>query len=193
MAVRLPAAERRQQLVETALDLFANRGLHGVSMDDIAEAAGVTKPVLYQHFASKRALFMELLDEVGHAMLDAIAAATNAATTPREQVEAGLGAYFRFVADHHNSFVLLFGDGSRRDEEFATAVDSVESVMAEFIAPLIDVALDAEHRLLLAHAVIGLAEGASRRWVATGAKETPEEAARRVAALAWAGLRAVHP
>lgn len=192
MAVRLPAAERRQQLIETALDLFAARGLHGVSMDDIAEAAGVTKPVLYQHFASKRALFMELLDEVGKAMLGAIANATGAATTPREQVEAGLGAYFRFVADHHNSFVLLFGDGSRRDEEFATAVDSVESVMAEFIAPLIDVDLDAEHRLLLAHAVIGLAEGASRRWVATGAKESPEEAAQRVANLAWAGLRAVH-
>lgn len=192
MAVRLPAAERRQQLIDTALNLFAERGLHGVSMDDIAEAAGVTKPVLYQHFASKRALFMELLDEVGQAMLGSIATATGAATTPREQVEAGLSAYFRFVADHHNSFVLLFGDGSRRDEEFANAVDSVESVMAEFIAPLIDVDLDAEHRLLLAHAVIGLAEGASRRWVATGAKETPEEAAQRVADLAWAGLRAVH-
>ena len=192
MAVRLPAAERRQQLVETALNLFADRGLHGVSMDDIAEAAGVTKPVLYQHFASKRALFMELLDEVGKAMLDSIATATGAATTPREQVEAGLGAYFRFVADHHNSFVLLFGGGSRRDEEFAGAVDNVESVMAEFIAPLIDVDLDAEHRLLLAHAVIGLAEGASRRWVAAGAKETPEAAAQRVADLAWAGLRAVH-
>lgn len=192
MAVRLPAAERRQQLVETALNLFAERGLHGVSMDDIAEAAGVTKPVLYQHFTSKRALFMELLDEVGKAMLGSIAAATDAATTPREQVEAGLGAYFRFVADHHNSFVLLFGDGSRRDEEFANAVDSVESVMAEFIAPLIDVDLDAEHRLLLAHAVIGLAEGASRRWVAAGARETPEDAAQRVANLAWAGLRAVH-
>lgn len=192
MAVRLPAAERRQQLIDTALDLFAERGLHGVSMDDIAEAAGVTKPVLYQHFASKRALFMELLDEVGKAMLGSIAAATDAATTPREQVEAGLSAYFRFVADHHNSFVLLFGDGSRRDEEFAGAVDNVESVMAEFIAPLIDVDLEAEHRLLLAHAVIGLAEGASRRWVAAGAKESPEAAARRVADLAWAGLRAVH-
>ena len=57
---------------------------------------------------------------------------------------------------------------------------------------LIDVDLDTEHRLLLAHAVVGLAEGASRRWVAAGAQETPEEAAQRVADLAWAGLRAVH-
>ncbi len=192
MAVRLPAAERRQQLVETARDLFAERGLHGTSMDDIADAAGVTKPVLYQHFASKRALFLELLDEVGKQLLESIAAATSAADSPRQQVEAGLTAYFQFVADHHSSFELLFGDGSRRDEEFGSAVEGVEAVIAEFIAALIDVDLDADHRLLLAHAVVGLAEGASRRWVAAGAKEPAPVAAARVANLAWAGLRAVH-
>ncbi|MEY2399375.1 MAG: hypothetical protein QOJ00_2549 [Actinomycetota bacterium] len=192
MAVRLPAAERRQQLVDTALVLFAERGLHGTSMDDIADAAGVTKPVLYQHFASKRALFLELLDDVGKQLLDAIATATNAADSPRRQVENGLTAYFQFVADHHNSFVLLFGDGSRRDEEFAEAVERVEAVIAEFIAALINVDLDADHRLLLAHAVVGLAEGASRRWVAAGAVESAQAAAGRVADLAWAGLRAVH-
>ncbi len=192
MAIRLPAAERRQQLVETALGLFAERGLHGTSMDDIADAAGVTKPVLYQHFASKRALFLELLDEVGKQLLDSIATATNAADTPRQQVEAGLTVYFQFVADHHSSFVLLFGDGSRRDEEFAEAVERVEAVIAEFIAALINVDLDADHRLLLAHAVVGLAEGSSRRWVAAGAHEAAHVAASRVADLAWAGLRAVH-
>ncbi|MBA2608467.1 MAG: TetR family transcriptional regulator [Actinobacteria bacterium] len=192
MAIRLPAAERRQQLVETALGLFAERGLYGTSMDDIADAAGVTKPVLYQHFASKRALFLELLDDVGKQLLDAIAAATSAADTPRQQVEAGLTAYFQFVADHHSSFVLLFGDGSRRDEEFAEAVERVEAAIAEFIAALINVDLDADHRLLLAHAVVGLAEGASRRWVAAGASEPADVAAGRVADLAWAGLRGVH-
>lgn len=192
MTVRLPAAERRQQLVDTALDVFAARGLHGTSMDDIADAAGVTKPVLYQHFASKRALFLELLDEVGKTLLGSIAEATNAAASPREQVETGLTAYFQFVADHHNSFVLLFGDGSRRDEEFAEAVENVEAVIAEFIAALINADLDDDHRLLLAHAVVGLAEGASRRWVASGAKEPASAAAARVADLAWAGLRGVH-
>jgi len=192
MAVRLPAAERRQQLVETALGLFAERGLHGTSMDDIADAAGVTKPVLYQHFASKRALFLELLDDVGKQLLESIAAATSAADSPRRQVEAGLTAYFQFVADHHSSFVLLFGDGSRRDEEFAEAVERVEAVIAEFIAALITADLDGDHRLLLAHAVVGLAEGASRRWVAAGATEPAHVAAGRVADLAWAGLRAVH-
>jgi AcrR family transcriptional regulator len=192
MAVRLPAAERRQQLVDTALTLFSERGMHGTSMDDIAEAAGVTKPVLYQHFRSKRALFLELLDEVGHTLLDAIAAATTGATTPREQVETGLTAYFQFVADHHASFVLLFGDGSRRDEEFAAAVNRVEEQIADFVAALINAGLEDDHRQLLAHAIVGMAENASRRWVASGAAEPAHVAAARVADLAWAGLRAVH-
>ena len=192
MSVRLPAAERRQQLVDTALTLFAQRGLHGTSMDDIADAAGVTKPVLYQHFRSKRALFMELLEDVGRHLLQAITEATAVAASPREQVERGLTAYFEFVADHHASFVLLFGDGSRRDEEFAAAVNDVESTIADFVAALIDAGLDDDHRQLLAHAIVGMAESASRRWVATGAKEPASVAASRVANLAWAGLRAVH-
>ena len=192
MSVRLPAAERRQQLIETAVAVFAERGLHGASMDDIADAAGVTKPVLYQHFASKRALFLELLGDVGQHLLAAIAGATRGAASPRAQVEQGLTAYFQFVADHRSSFELLFGDGSRRDEEFAVAVETVEAQIAEFIAALIDADLDDDHRLLLAHAVVGLAEGSSRRWVASGAREPASLAAARVANLAWAGLRAVH-
>src|SRR5688572_33382675 len=110
--VRLPAPARRRQLLDVALEAFAGGGFHRTSMDDIAESAGVTKPVLYQHFRSKRALFLELLDDVGRHLLDAITTATIGATTPREQVETGLTAYFQFVADHHASFVLLFGDGS---------------------------------------------------------------------------------
>jgi AcrR family transcriptional regulator len=192
MAVRLPAAERRQQLIEIALMMFAERGMHGTSMDDIADAAGVTKPVLYQHFASKRALFLELLDDVGRHLLRAITEATTAAASPRQQVERGLTAYFQFVADHHASFVLLFGDGSRRDEEFAEAVNRVEETIAEFVAALIDAGLDDDHRQLLAHAIVGMAESASRRWVATGASDPAQVAAGRVADLAWAGLRAIH-
>ena len=61
MNVRLPAHERRRQLLDVALDVFAADGFHSTSMNDVAEAAGVTKPVLYQHFASKRQLYLELL------------------------------------------------------------------------------------------------------------------------------------
>src|SRR3712207_1523157 len=94
--VRLPAAERRRQLLDVALATFAHRGFHPTSMNEIAEAAGVTKPVLYQHFASKRQLYLELLDDVGGRPLEAIAKATASAAGPREQVVNGLTAYFRF-------------------------------------------------------------------------------------------------
>ena len=62
-ATRLPADERRDQLLDVALEVFATAGFHGASMNEIAEAAGVTKPVLYQHFDSKNDLFAALLDE----------------------------------------------------------------------------------------------------------------------------------
>ena len=72
MASRLTATARREQLLDVALGVFAQSGYHGTSMNDVADAAGVTKPVLYQHFESKRELFQALLDEVGNRMLAAI-------------------------------------------------------------------------------------------------------------------------
>jgi AcrR family transcriptional regulator len=84
--VRLSADRRRRQLLDVARDVFARRGFHATSMDDVAAAAGVTKPVLYQHFPSKRALFVELLDDVGHRLIHALGAATSAAHTGRERV-----------------------------------------------------------------------------------------------------------
>ena len=76
MSSRLSASARRQQLLDVALTTFARNGYHETSMNDIADAAGVTKPVLYQHFESKRELYQALLDDVGERMVAAITAAT---------------------------------------------------------------------------------------------------------------------
>ncbi len=188
---RLPAARRRKQLLDVSLEVFAERGFHPTSMNDLAEAAGVTKPVLYQHFGSKRELYLELLDDVGSRLRDSIGKATSEAATPREQVERGFAAYFRFVAEHEAAFKVLFG-GSRRDEEFAAYARRVEDSVAELIAALIDVpGLDDETRRLLAHGVVGLAEGAGRHWLRDDRTATPEELAARIAELAWAGLRGI--
>src|SRR3954468_22035898 len=84
--MRLPAEERRRQLLDVALDIFAERGFHSTSMDEVANAAGVTKPVLYQHFPSKRALYVELLEDVGNQMLARLTSATDRATTGRQRV-----------------------------------------------------------------------------------------------------------
>ena len=191
-ATRLPAARRRQQLLEVALQVFGEHGFHPTSMNDVAEAAGVTKPVLYQHFRSKRDLYREVLTDVGAQLLEEITKATTSAATPHQQVELGFLAYFRWVAAHEPAFRVLFGGGTRRDEEFAAQVVKVEAAIAEAIAALIDVqTLEQAQRRQLAHGLVGLAEGASRMWMAEGAQETPEDLARLVADFAWNGLRGI--
>ena len=77
VSTRLPAKARRQQLLDTSLSTFARLGYHDSSMNDIAESAGVTKPVLYQHFESKRELFLELLVELGRDLGNTIRAAVD--------------------------------------------------------------------------------------------------------------------
>ena len=193
MSQRLTAPARREQILDVALEVFATTGFHSTSMNEVAEAAGVTKPVLYQHFDSKRALYQALLDEVGSRLLGNIAKAVAEATDGKSQTELGFRAYFRWVAEDHDAFLLLFGSGSRRDDEFASAVRRITAEAADAIAPLIAVEIGEDQQRTLAHALVGLAEGASRRLVELGHDFEPDEIAASVSALAWAGLRAVQP
>src|SRR5919201_486146 len=117
--MRLPAEQRRRQLLAVACDVFAAGGFHATAMDDIAAAAGVTKPVLYQHFPSKRALYLELLEDVGRQLIAAIRAVGEAESDGREQVQNGYAAYFTFVNDNASAFRLIFGASVRNDAEFA--------------------------------------------------------------------------
>jgi AcrR family transcriptional regulator len=174
------------------LAVFADRGFHSTAMNDIAEAAGVTKPVLYQHFRSKRELYREVLEDVGGRIEETIAKAAAGAPGPREQVEAGFAAYFRFVAGEQDAFQVLFGGDTRRDPEFTRQAAETEASIATSIAALIDIeGIDPAHQALLAHGLVGLAEGTSRRWLADGCREDPETLAAQVAELAWAGLRGI--
>ena len=189
---RLPAARRREQLLEVALRVFADRGFHETSMNEVADAAGVTKPVLYQHFGSKHDLFRELLSDVGVRLEEEITSATSAAGTPRQQVEDGFRAYFRFAAAHPEAFRVLFGGATRREADLLSEARQVEDTMAHVVAALIDVpGLEEDERVLLGYGVVGLAEGASRQWMAADNGMDPERAAARCADLAWAGLRSV--
>ncbi len=191
MATRLPASARRDQLLVVALEVFAQQGFHVTSMNDVALAAGVTKPVLYQHFSSKRELYLELLSAVGQRLIERIRSATECADTPHAQVELGFAAYFTWVAEEQDGFGLLFGGGARRDEEFAEAVRAVEADIARAIAPLIAADIDPDHQSMLAFALVGMAEATGRRVLAAGGEFDPDVLARQVAELAWAGLRGV--
>jgi AcrR family transcriptional regulator len=192
MNVRLPASARREQILDVAVQVFARNGFHDTSMNDVAEAAGVTKPVLYQHFDSKQDLYLELIREVGARMLTSIAKATAGAPDGKAQTELGFQAYFRWVAEDRDAFMLLFGARSTRDEEANIAVRRITAESAAAIAPLIAVDIDPEHRRTLAQGLVGLAEGVTRRLIELGDAFDPDQIAQQVADLAWAGLRAVH-
>ncbi len=196
MSNRLPARQRRRQLLDVALSEFAHNGFQGTAMNRIAAAAGVTKPVLYQHFASKRDLFGEVLDDVGNRLAAKILAATAAATSPRGQVRNGFTAYFTFVARNRDAFLVLFGPGTGLDPEFARIVRGFEADMAETIADLIVIeGLAADQRRLLAHGIVGIAEVTSRNWLGTATdgplEPAPGVLADQVATLAWSGLRGI--
>ncbi len=210
---RLTADARRRQLFEVALSLFAEHGYLATTMDDIAEAAGVTKPLVYQHFDSKRALYLELMDVFSRELVTGIVKATASAQGPRQQVELGFAAYFELMVENEQAFRLLYGRDAPDDTELGAALRRVEETIAQAIDPLIDAGLEPEHRLLLAHAVVGMAEGASRHWL-EARRQQPDggegagvegaggvelvdagEAATlaaQLADLAWAGLRHVH-
>ncbi len=193
--VRMPAAQRRQQLLDVAKDVLSRNGFYETTMAEIADSAGVTKPVLYQHFASKRELYTAILEDTGRRLRHAVIGSATEAASPRQQVEAGFSAYVRFVEDDAAGFRILFSGTSRTDSEWSDITRGVERSIAQGIAELIDVPEFApSHRQALAHGIIGLAEGMMRYWQAgpdcdLGAADL----ARQLTALAWGGLRGLEP
>ena len=160
-------------------------------MDEVAEAAGVTKPVLYQHFPSKRALYRELLEDVGERLVAAITAAADA-DSGREQVQNGLAAYFTFVNDNASAFRLIFGASVCNDAEFAELAESVLNRLADMVARFITVDVSHEHRRVIAHALVGAAEAVGRRALFDEkAEHDPELLAHWTAELIWYGLRGI--
>jgi AcrR family transcriptional regulator len=190
--MRLPAQARREQILDVAVQVFARHGFHSTSMNDVADAAGVTKPVLYQHFDSKQDLYMALLEEVGNRMITSITKATADVVTGREQTEVGFRSYFHWVAEDHDAFLLLFGSRASRDDESTLAIRKITAEAALAVAPLIAADIEPEHRRTLAHGLVGLAEGVSRYLIERGDTFDPDVLAQQVADMAWAGLRAVH-
>ncbi len=158
-------------------------------MNDVALEAGVTKPVLYQHFSSKRDLYQAVLEDVGERLREDVIRAAARAGSPREQVTTGFEAYLAFVEADPDGFRVLFGGASREDEEWSSIAAAVEQSVADGIAELIAVeGMSEAHRQALAHGVVGLAEGMVRFW-----KRSPTldraELSRDLSTLAWAGLR----
>ncbi|MGA8680864.1 MAG: TetR/AcrR family transcriptional regulator [Acidimicrobiales bacterium] len=195
---RLTAARRRRQLIDVALETFATSGFNATTMEDIATAAGVTKPLLYQHFASKRALYLELIDDVAARLIGALAVAAAAPRT-RRQVEEAFEAYFRFTIDNQSAVRMLFD--APHDEELARGLRTIEDSIAQFLAPLFDADIDEDHRRTLAAAVVGMTEGVTRDWLRVSSEQgrtaaesisEAQQLAQRLAGFAWGGFRSLN-
>jgi len=164
-------------------------------MNDVAAVAGVTKPVVYQRFDSKRALYREVLEDIGERLQAALFEAAAKATTPREQVEAGIAGYIDFVQEDPDGFRLLFSGASRDDAEWGEISHQVERSIAEGIADLLAVdGMSLEHKRALAYGFVGMSEGMVRHWQAEGSETLkPADLLRDLTTLSWVGLRGLGP
>src|ERR1700704_6596398 len=105
---RLPRSARRKQLLEAAQEVFVAQGYHAAAMDDIAERAGVSKPVLYQHFPGKLDLYLALLDQSCDQIISAAARALESTDDNKQRVTATMHAFYDYVADDEGAFRLVF-------------------------------------------------------------------------------------
>ncbi|HEX3202868.1 MAG TPA: TetR/AcrR family transcriptional regulator [Actinomycetes bacterium] len=190
MGIRLRAAERRAQLLGVARRLFARDGYRGASMESIAEAAGVTKPVLYQHFSSKRALYEALLaSELGR-LTEELETAFSQAGGNEERLRRGFGAYLDFVDRHEDAFRLLFTEALGLDADFREQVAAFRHWVAGRVATIIaaEAGLAVPRARALAAAIVGMAEGAAGWWLDERRPLEAGELADELTGLAWKGF-----
>ncbi|MBA2317510.1 MAG: TetR/AcrR family transcriptional regulator [Euzebyales bacterium] len=190
--LRLSAAERRPQLLDVAGALFAELGFHGVSMEQLADAAGVSKPVLYQHFGSKRDLYLAVVRDTITEMEAQVRKALEGTQDNRARVEGAIAAYFAVVEDRR--FQLVFGTGDLADPDVRAEVEAATSRLAERVGALIaaDAGLSGAAAAFLASAVRGLAMDGARWWAEHPIVDR-EEAVRLLARLVWRGLGSFGP
>ena len=194
---RMRAHDRRRQLLDVATNVFAERGFSATIMDDIAFAGGITKPVLYQHFDSKRALYIAVLEDGGSRLIDSISIATRKSSTLREQVSLGFDAYFNFVRDDEAAFRLLFTSSSKSDTDFVVVKNKVLEQFCDHVTSLVIDQIEDEERRLIAHAIIGMAESAAKYFylkeIDSEVENITEEQFRKwVSDLAWKGMRGIN-
>ena len=187
---RLPRSARRAQLLEAAQAAFVESGYHAAAMDDIAERAGVSKPVLYQHFPGKLDLYLALIDNQRAEIEQSVRAALSTTSDNKQRVLACVEAYFEFVARDGGAFRLLFESDLTNDPAVGDRLDAVALTCGELLAEVIagDTDLGSQDAHLLGMALTGMAQVAARYWLAQGVDVPREEAARIVGQLAWRGI-----
>jgi AcrR family transcriptional regulator len=187
---RLPREERRAQLLIAAREVFVAQGYHTAGMDDIAERAGVSKPVLYQHFPGKMELYLALLDEGIAALLATLRTAMSTTTDNRQRVQAAVASYFTFVDDPNSPYRLVFESDLTHDPQVRERVERADDECAGLFSRVIaaDTGLSREQAHLLAAGLLGMAHVAARRWLRDRNNVPAKQAVDLIASLGWRGI-----
>ena len=191
----MPRKVREQQMLEVAERAFAERGFHAASVDAIAEASGITKPMVYAYFGSKEGLYKACMERARVRLLAALQDGVDTSAPPDQQLWHGLLAVFTFVEREHDSWAILLGEVTQGTGPFAEEGAAVRRELAALIAELLRRAathagVEAAALVItdqLARALMGAGESLAVWW-----GEHPEEPAERVALtlmnFAWNGL-----
>ena len=189
-SARLPRDERRAQLLAAAQEVFVANGYHGAAMDEIAETAHVSKPVLYQHFPSKRDLYLALLDSHLSKLIDLLLGALNSTTDNDERVQAVMRAYFHFIANDDQAHRLVFESDLINDPDVSSRLETFNRTFADAIARVIaeDTKLPHLEAELLGRGLAGMAHVSARYWLETDGNLDLNVASDLIYRLAWRGI-----
>ena len=189
---RLPRAVREQQMLDAAVRAFSRSGFHAASMDEIAEVAGISKPMLYAYLGAKDELFVACLHREGTRLMEAIAEAVQPDLPPDQQLWRGLRAFFEFVGAHRDGWAVLYRQ-ARGQEPFAGELAAMRARIAEVITGLLARAIAAgghsasEGELeVMAYALVGATESLAD-WLADHPDADPGRTATRMMNFAWLG------
>lgn len=187
---RLSRDDRRLQLLGAARAVFVEQGYHAAAMESIAEQAGVSKPVLYQHFPSKLGLYLALLGESADEMVELVRTALAATDDNQDRVHRTIEAYYDFVAGNDQAFRLIFESDLRSEPEVQRVVDRAADGCIEALTETItqDTGVDVERGRLLASGLVGLSQVSARYWLARDTQIGREEAVTLLSTLAWRGI-----
>lgn len=193
--VRLPKRKRREQLLAVAQDVFAANGYHATAMDEIAERAGVSKPVLYQHFPGKLDLYSALLDVHVDELIVAVKEALSSTTDNKQRVKNAVGAFYDFVNSETGAYRMVFESDLRGEPAVQAAVDRATEAPVDAITKTItsDAGLNEDKARLLASGLVGLSQVSARFWLDNHNSISRDDAVSLIATLAWRGIGAGFP
>ncbi len=156
---RLARVERERLMLRAAGEAFATHGFHGSSMDEIARAAGITKPMLYRYFGSKEGLYAAYLEMTGRELVDDVRAPDSRGESPEVRLRAGLRAFLTYVKEHRAGWTVLHGETTApTDARIAREVAELRERIIRMLTTLFgDEAF--------AHAFTGAAESLATWWV----------------------------